>query len=108
MGRRESAKRWCGDVPLGRGASPSSVDATGAAGAAGASGALSPSASARIWRRWAFAVRAKALFPRARTPPKCALAEIGVVATFPAEEPRRVMPAKAWVMATAAMISLTL
>ena len=105
MGRRDSAKRWCGNVPLGRGASPSSVDATGAAGA---SGALSPSASARIWRRWAFAVRAKALFPRARTPPKCALAEIGVVATFPAEEPRRVMPAKAWVMATAAMISLTL
>ena len=30
------------------------------------------------------------------------------VATFPTEEPRRVSPAKAWVMAKAAIVSLTL
>ena len=40
---------------------------------------------------------------------ECALAAMGLeVATFPAEEPRRVSPAKAWVMAKAAIVSLTL
>ena len=52
-----------------------------------------------------FARCAKALFPSARTPPN-ALAAMGLeVATFPAEEPRRVSPAKAWVMAKAAIVS---
>ena len=55
------------------------------------------------------ALREGALSERADAAEGRALAAMGLeVATFPAEEPRRVSPAKAWVMAKAAIVSLTL